>query len=142
MYYVVQLYSISKDAKNLSSQELYFNWGDGGHDNRNNPIGSSAFNSLEEANSLVTYLNNNVVNELTDGTIGFAVYDSKTPLYNISGLNYLGSQVSGSYLERVPIEVARALCNYWNNNHYLGRGQDDSEIVVLTYFLPSTTLEI
>lgn len=106
----------------------------------------------ESAVHTVDFLNNNVVRQLTDGTIGFVIYNTATPLYNIAGTNAYGNQVKfndsgtdkSAIAEGVPFEAARLLCRYWNNNHVpnIDKWTDHNTVQRFSYFLPISTLEV
>lgn len=98
----------------------------------------SITDSIDVARNTISFLNGAYLRGLTDRTIGFVIYDTRTPLVTITGTDSIGEEVSNTDYSYVPLEVARLACNNWNDNHPANAYAKDS-INKYSYFYPNVT---
>lgn len=93
---------------------------------------------IEVARNTINFLNGAYLRGLIDRTIGYVIYDTRTPLVTITGTDSVGEEVPNTDYSYVPLEVARLACNNWNDNHpsdAYGKGL----INKYSYFYPNVT---
>lgn len=98
----------------------------------------SITDSIDVARNTITFLNGAYLRGLIDRTIGFVIYDTRTPLVTITGTDSIGEEVSNTDYSYVPLEVARLACNNWNDNHPANAYAKGS-VNKYSYFYPNVT---
>lgn len=98
----------------------------------------SMTDSIDVARNTITFLNGAYLRGLTDRTIGFVIYDTRTPLVTITGTDSIGEEVSNTDYSYTPLEVARLACNNWNDNHPANAYAKGS-VNKYSYFYPNVT---
>lgn len=94
--------------------------------------------SIDVARNTVNFLNGAYLRGLTDRTIGFVIYDTRTPLVTITGTDSVGAAVPNTDYSYTPLEVARLACNNWNDNHPANAYAKGS-VNKYSYFYPNVT---
>lgn len=98
----------------------------------------SITDSIDVARNTISFLNGAYLRGLTDRTIGFVIYDTRTPLVTITGTDSIGEEVSNTDYSYVPLEVARLACNNWNDNHP-ATAYAKGSVNKYSYFYPNVT---
>lgn len=98
----------------------------------------STTDSIDVARNTITFLNGAYLRGLTDRTIGFVIYDTRTPLVTITGTDSIGEEVPNTDYSYIPLEVARMACNNWNDNHPTNAYAKGS-VNKYSYFYPNVT---
>lgn len=98
----------------------------------------SITDSIDVARNTISFLNGAYLRGLTDRTIGFVIYDTRTPLVTITGTDSIGEEVSNTDYSYIPLEVARLACNNWNDNHPANAYAKGS-VNKYSYFYPNVT---
>ena len=98
----------------------------------------SITDSIDVARNTISFLNGAYLRGLIDRTIGFVIYDTRTPLVTITGTDSIGEEVSNTDYSYVPLEVARLACNNWNDNHPANSYATGS-VNKYSYFYPNVT---
>ena len=98
----------------------------------------SITDSIDVARNTISFLNGAYLRGLIDRTIGFVIYDTRTPLVTITGTDSIGEEVSNTDYSYVPLEVARLACNNWNDNHPANAYAKGS-VNKYSYFYPNVT---
>lgn len=107
---------------------------------RTNPLFEtiSTTDSIDVARNSVNFLNGAYLRGLTDRTIGFVIYDTRTPLVTITGTDSIGEEVANTDYSYIPLEVARLACNNWNDNHP-AYAYAKGSVNKYSYFYPNVT---
>lgn len=93
---------------------------------------------IDVARNTISFLNGAYLRGLTDRTIGFVIYDTRTPLVTITGTDSIGEEVSNTDYSYIPLEVARLACNNWNDNHP-ANAYTKGSVNKYSYFYPNVT---